>query len=90
MSPIKNILRYLICMIKYGRNLKFPYSCKISLRSKFEGANVLNEDTYFDGELGYGSYVGANCECHATIGRYVSIGQAFTTLGGCILILILL
>lgn len=82
MNFIKNIVRYFITKIKYGKKVRFPYSCKISLSSKFEGANVLHDNTYFDGELGYGSYIGDNCRCHAKIGRYVSIGQGFTTLGG--------
>lgn len=43
---------------------------------------MLHENSYFDGTLGYGSYIGANCECHVKVGRFTSIGKGFTTLGG--------
>lgn len=82
MTFLRNFIRYIYSRVHFGKKVKFPYSCKISRSSKFEGANALNANSYFDGEIGYGTYIGTNCSCHAIIGRFTSIGASFKTLGG--------
>lgn len=59
--------------MKYRKKLTFPYSCDISPNSIFEGANKIYPHTSFSGKMGYGSYIGPNCEIQAVIGRYTSI-----------------
>lgn len=59
--------------MKYRKKLIFPYSCDISPNSIFEGANKIYPHTLFSGKMGYGSYIGPNCETQAVIGRYTSI-----------------
>lgn len=59
--------------IKYYGKLKFGFSSYISRNSIFEGANRIYPKTFFSGSLGYGSYIGNNCEISAHIGRFTSI-----------------
>ena len=79
---IKNIIRYFICLLKFHKVVKFPYSCKISINSKFEGANKLSSGTSFYGDMGYGSYMGSDSNASAKIGRFSSIGSGFKTAQG--------
>jgi acetyltransferase-like isoleucine patch superfamily enzyme len=46
-----------------------------SIRSKFEGMSQIHSNSRFHGELGYGSYIGANSILSAKIGRFTSISN---------------
>lgn len=43
--------------------------------SNFEGANKIGINSYFEGDLGYGSYMGNDCWLQGKIGRYTSIAN---------------
>ncbi len=45
----------------------------------FEGGNAIGLGTSFSGEIGYGSYIGKNCDIDAKIGRYCAISNNVTT-----------
>lgn len=71
---LKDIVKNLIIWLKFRKKLKFFSSCRISLESDFEGANKIYPHTSFSGRMGYGSYIGSNCDFSAIIGRFSSIG----------------
>lgn len=41
--------------------------------SNFEGANKVGPRSFFDGSMGYGSYIASDCNLYANIGRFSSI-----------------
>jgi acetyltransferase-like isoleucine patch superfamily enzyme len=43
------------------------------MKSEFEGANKIYRNSFFNGKMGYGSFIGPYCELEANIGRYTSI-----------------
>ena len=61
------ILRY--------RNVSFGYATIISPKSTFEGNNYILHHTFFNGAIGYCSYIGSNCSINASIGRFCSIAN---------------
>jgi acetyltransferase-like isoleucine patch superfamily enzyme len=70
------IKRFRMFFISYKRNVRFSRGCKISWKSKFEGSNVLNENVFFDGYLGYASFIGSNSYfVKSNIGRFCSIAS---------------
>lgn len=64
------------------KNVKIDSSCNVSLDSWFEGFNRIGEKSTFHGSMGYGSYIGQNCEISATIGRYCCIANRVNTVSG--------
>ena len=70
---LKKIIKYLHLKIKWRKKLRFNYSCDISMNSRFEGMSQIHPNTVFNGILGYGSYIGSNCNLSADIGRFTSI-----------------
>ena len=72
------------------KNVGFQFKCNhvsvalnsdISHATVFEGQNKVGEKTYFDGAIGYGSYIGKNCTIKKTkIGRFCSIGDGVSAL----------
>ncbi len=57
-----------------GDKVKFFWSSRMSHRCRFEGMNMVAEQTFFFGSLGYGSYIGGGGFVSAEIGRFTSIG----------------
>lgn len=56
-------------------NVRLCRKVRLAPGVKFRGKNSVGAETYFDGELGYASYIGANCSIHGKIGKYCSIGS---------------
>lgn len=56
-----------------SEHLKIQHGAKATRRSKFEGYNKLSPNSFFDGELGYASYIGENSIVSGKVGRYCSI-----------------
>lgn len=78
MRYIMREIAYLFIMLLHkiqNRNLRIEFRAKASLNSKFEGYNKLSHHSFFSGELGYASYVGANSIIGGKIGRYCSIAE---------------
>ena len=57
-----------------GDKVKFFWSSWMSHRCRFEGMNMVAEQTFFFGSLGYGSYIGGGGFVSAEVGRFTSIG----------------
>lgn len=76
MNIFKEIIRYAIVKWKTrNKNISFPYSCKISLRTRIEGQNVFNRISYIRGCIGYATYIGSDSVILAKVGRFCSIGS---------------
>jgi len=77
MLGIKRIIKMLYYHIRFGtKRVKFNKGCDIGgLRACFEGFNSIGAYSFFSGCIGYGSYIGQNCEIKANIGRYCSISN---------------
>lgn len=83
MSRMKQIAKLLYYRIKYRkRNVKISNGCNIGFGTIFEGNNFLGRETMFYGNIGYGSYIGANCVFSGKIGRYCSIANNVNVVGG--------
>ena len=68
--------------IRWCGLLFFNSSVEIDDSSVFEGGNRIGEHSYFKGKLGYGTYIGKNCNLIGEIGRFTSISnQVETNLG---------
>lgn len=65
------------------KNVRIGKRCRINGRdTQFEGYNVIGDNSSFSGRLGYGSYLGANCDISAVIGRYCSVSANVHTVLG--------
>lgn len=72
---IKSIYNFWRSKRLFGSICDFNRTVTVSLNSSFEGMNKLHNNTSFEGALGYGSYLGHDCDLHAVrIGRFTSIG----------------
>lgn len=60
----------------------FASKANIDQHSVFEGQNKLGEKSWFEGYMGYGSYIGEECTIKAKVGRFCSIGHKVTVLTG--------
>lgn len=74
LENVKRIIKIKRAEVK-SKNVKFSSGVNITKNSKFEGMNSLGKDTYFNGEMGYGTYIGANCNINALVGRYCCIAD---------------
>lgn len=63
-------------------NVIFLKKANIDRNAIFEGQNKIGSESWFEGYMGYGSYIGDQCTIMAKIGRYCSIGHKVTVLTG--------
>ena len=63
------------------KKIKIGFRGKVSKKSSFEGYNKVEHHAYFDGLMGYGSYIGEYSNVSGKIGRYCSIGGHVNVLG---------
>ena len=75
MKFFKSVFRYIWNKIQYHGRCDFDITSTISIDSHFEGANKIYSNCFFRGSMGYGSYLGSNCEMRANIGRFTSIAS---------------
>ena len=81
MTRIKRLVK--IARVKQAtKNVYFAEGANISVSAQFEGQNKLGRNSWFDGYMGYGSYIGDECTLLAKVGRYCSIGHRVTVLTG--------
>lgn len=72
-NSIKQIIKNIYITFATIGKLRFYPSCNLSVKSKFEGANKIDKNSFFRGNIGYGSYIGPDCLLNANIGRFTSI-----------------
>ena len=73
MIGLRYFIRYAFLKYKWRGKLTFTFGCKINSASFFEGANKICSKTVFNGNMGYGSYIGANSVILGKVGRFTSI-----------------
>lgn len=83
---IKGRINHYISRIKekkrYENVLIFDPTCTINRNSFFEGQNKMYPYSYFNGKMGYGTYIGPYSRITGDIGKFTSIGpNVITNLG---------
>ncbi len=71
----KMIKRILAKRAAKKKNVKVFPNTVLDWRNTYEGNSVICDGTSFVGNLGYGSYIGKNCNLNGVIGRFCSIGS---------------
>ncbi len=80
---VKTAIKRIYLKIKHrGKNVVLHSGVNIGINSYFEGRNVIHNNSIFSGSIGYGSYVGPNCNINAKIGRFCSISGYVQTTSG--------
>lgn len=79
---IKRILKYIVYKLRFGDRCTFSANSYISKRSTFEGMNKVHPNASFDGEMGYGSYIGGGSNVSGKVGRFTSIGRLISVIQG--------
>ena len=73
-ADLKRLSSLLFLFNKYkNKKVYIKLSCNIDKDTVFEGANTIYPRTSFSGRIGYGSYIGQDCNLNAYIGRFTSI-----------------
>lgn len=70
-----SLIKYPILNYKFKNKVQFDKSVLISSQSKFEGMNFIDSNSFFSGEMGFGSYIAKQSNLVAKIGRFSSIGS---------------
>ena len=81
-SPFVNRYIYLKQKLRWHGVVRFTSKVRISDDSIFEGANSISPNTFFQGKMGYGTYLAGNCYIMADIGRFCSVGNGVRTIHG--------
>lgn len=76
------LLKMFYLIFKHKKNAKLSISANVSLDSVFEGSNVISSHTTFCGQMGYGSYIGADSRIFGKVGRFCSIAGNVKVIGG--------
>lgn len=79
---LKKIIKYFYFKFKYRLRVKFDFSVGFGRNCYFEGMNKLHANSYFEGNLGLGSYIGPNSYILGEIGRYSSIAPYVKVIHG--------
>ncbi len=82
MPSLQKLLLYIWQKCHNADKVKFWYSTHISHRCQFEGMNMVAQHSSYYGNMGYGSYVGHECNVSADIGRFTSVGPRCTFING--------
>ena len=78
MKYIIREIAYQLIMIYHrirSNHLRTGFRAKADKNSIFEGYNKLSHHSYFSGQMGYASYIGANSVVLGKIGRFCSIAE---------------
>lgn len=65
-----------------NRTIAFGPGANIDKKAEFGGQNRVGAKSWFEGYLGYGSYLGDECILKAKVGKYCSIGHKVSVLTG--------
>lgn len=78
----KKYLEIFFLKYKFRKVLLTYNSCTLNKNCQFEGSNKVGEHSYFNGRMGYGSYLGKYSSFSGNIGRFSSISRYVTTNNG--------
>lgn len=80
-EEIKRLIK--ILRVKYKvKNVYFMKRANLDKNTKFEGQNKIGKNSWIEGYMGYGSYIGDDCVIKGKVGRYCSIGHKVNILTG--------
>lgn len=79
---LSKIIQYILSRIAFRGKAYFPFGAIVSRRANLEGNNKIGKNTFFSGELGYGSYIGEKCRINGKVGRFTSIAEGCKVLHG--------
>ena len=78
MNRIIRAFAYCLIMLRQkvkNRDVIFEFGSKAPIGTVFEGKNKLSHHSFFAGEMGFASYIGANSVVGGKIGRFCSIAE---------------
>lgn len=81
LSNLKRLAKIAVTKAKY-KNVKFLKGANVAVGVSFDGYNVIGQNSWVEGHLGYGTYVGDECVLKAKTGKYCSIGHHVNVLTG--------
>ena len=80
---MKKILKRFLFKIKNRKKaIVLKKGCNVGFNSTFEGCNSIGRESDFSGNIGFGSYMGANCHINGKIGKYCSIAEGVNVVIG--------
>ena len=81
MERINQLIKRMYYYIKYrDKSLHLAkYSNIVGFATVFGGCNSIGMNTCFGGEIGFGSYIGENCDIRAKVGKYCAISRNVIT-----------
>lgn len=82
MMDFLSVLKNVILRCKWRKEVKFGHKANISYTSVFEGNNYIGKNSYFRGVMGYGTYIYANSNICASVGRFTSIAGNVCSVNG--------
>lgn len=81
LDKVKRFIKIATMRTKF-KNVRFLKGSNVAVGSSFDGYNVIGRNTWIEGHLGYGTYVGDDCVFKAKTGKYCSIGHHVNVLTG--------
>lgn len=82
MAGIKHIINNILLKRKWKGKVIFSLHSVIGKDSLFEGANKIGNKTFFEGSMGYGSYIGTDSIIIGKVGRFTSISNRCHVIAG--------
>ncbi|PML10616.1 hypothetical protein BCT86_00100 [Vibrio breoganii] len=76
------LLQHIWNKVKYRKLAIFDSTVNLGRNTEFEGMNKVYSNSFFNGRIGYGSYIGPNSNIQAEIGKYTSIGPEVSVIVG--------
>ena len=80
-NEIKRLVKIMRVKIQ-RKHVRFSSTANFSQRTTFDGYNRVGKNSWVNGTIGYGSYIGDGCLIEARIGKYCSIGHEVKVLIG--------
>ena len=74
--------KFVYYCFKWRSKCVIAFSAYVTKSSSFEGMSRIHAHTFFTGCLGFGSYIGANCNISAEIGKFTSIASNVVCISG--------
>lgn len=80
---VRSYIKRIYMSAKYNKNdVYFSKGVQLTLDCKFSSHNRIGRNSFFCGELGYGSYIGGYCSINAVIGKFCCIAPRVVTTRG--------
>jgi Acetyltransferase (isoleucine patch superfamily) len=80
-TRLKCLFKRFYVFVRFS-DVSLGHSANISKKTVFEGQNRIGKESWFDGYMGFGTYIGDRCTINAKIGRFCSIGHDVKVLIG--------